>query len=123
MRKHKFRAWNKEKRKMTTYFYITSTGIVKNANIEKHLEDMDVELLEYIGIKDNNNEEIYEGHIVEISHNDTKYVSDIRFLHGSFCVNQYGTYFPMFSLARPGDVISIIGNIYENPELLGDKEK
>ena len=126
MRKHKFRAWDKKQRKwldinlhmsVVDGCFYWQFGYI--SDILSADERENIELVESIGIKDKNDNEIYWGDIVKIKRdNFFEYVSDVRFLYGSFCVNQHGTYFPIFSLARPGDTMRIIGNVYENPELM-----
>ena len=78
-------------------------------------------VMQGISRKDNNGKDIYEGDVLRITNDNanTTIISDIKFLHSSFCVKDcYGEYYPMFSLARPGDVLEILGNIYANPELI-----
>lgn len=60
--------------------------------------------LEYTGLKDKNKKEIYEGDIVQFQH-----------------IDDYGYMTNIFSM-ESDIVIEIIGNIYENPELLKENK-
>jgi uncharacterized phage protein (TIGR01671 family) len=79
---------------------------------------------EYTGIKDRNGKEIYEGDIIRPL-NLNGCISDgvIKFRHGCFIALQIsGEHYEECLGNLNNDHIVIIGNIYENPELLnGDK--
>jgi hypothetical protein len=117
MREIKFRAWDKENEEMYDVAMIdVETGEVAYTdhptgyNADALLEQ--VELMQYTGLKDKNGKEIYEGDI--ILRQDE--VGRIEFSEdGSFLIR-----FP-HHLARMNATwgpIEVIGNIYENPELL-----
>ena len=71
---------------------------------------------QYTGVKDENGKEIYEGDIIKCFNSGNSYVS---FKGGVFgLISDYG--FIPFSDVH--GKMRVIGNIYENPELLDDSE-
>ena len=115
MREIKFRCWDKEKR---AFHYFE----VFNVMAEK-AEDYWEEPQQYTGLKDSKNKEIYERDIIEWDKLLMDCVSTERCrMTIEFFVDQE----MMAAKFRfPGTVnkhtIEIIGNIYENPELLDKK--
>lgn len=71
----------------------------------------DYKLMQYTGLKDKNGTEIYEGDIVKaVGKYDYKFKArQIEFIDGAFKVIGYGLC---------AALVEVIGNIYENPELL-----
>lgn len=90
---------------------------------------------QYTGLKDENGKEIYEGDIVEFSYDvfngnfDTKIGKGIvKFIAGAFQIKTIEIedidnieYFTLYSVNE--DDIEVIGNIYDNPELLESEDK
>ena len=85
----------------------------------------DIELMQYTGIKDKNGVEIYEGDIVLIRIDKTNILHKtvIKFKHGAFIADIIGNndYIYLFHFGFNKDDFEVIGNIYENPELLEEK--
>lgn len=103
-REIKFRAWDKKWLFMT---YPCTLEDIKNGF--EGIFGKNKDLMQYTGLKDKNGKEIYEGDIVNHKYYSTPIV--ITFKNGCF---------------ESGDVnitdksLEIIGNIYENPELLNN---
>lgn len=124
----KFRAWDKE---ADTMHDVTSIWFDRNNEQYKlgHVsfpsqETVDTifdnfELMQSTGLKDKNGVEIFEGDIVKIIGDVLgDDMSVIRFTEGGFYLD-YKNLDTEFELLYSIDLpIEIIGNIYENPELL-----
>lgn len=102
----KFRAWDKEKNKFEPYFVINQNGDIYFSGNERIQEQL--VLMQYTGILDKNDKEIYEGDIVDCQYLKPKLV-EYSPLYG-FMGN--------FPEGLQEELCEVIGNIYENPELL-----
>jgi len=113
-REIKFRAWNKKdsnlKDRMIQQATITNNGLV----VMPDGDEWDIPLMQYTGLKDKNGKEIYEGDIVMGMHGDTAVIGQVRYTEESI----YPTYGWDIMIQYPQKSIEVIGNIYENPELL-----
>ena len=83
---------------------------------------VDVETVgQYTGMKDFNGKEIYEGDIIKINEEECysgEHVGDVCFLDVGGCWYINGVRDGLADINR-NYWIDVIGNIYENPELLG----
>jgi uncharacterized phage protein (TIGR01671 family) len=149
MREYKFRAWDKKTKKLYPVelirFYFS--GIDQNGQGGAFLTDCEkdigkfeeigdtgfqnfneqtgifrnfneIELMQYTGLKDKNGKEIYKGDIVEINCGTYKDNAVVNFIDGTFTTHDRG-FEP--DIMPPEKDMEIIGNIYENPELLKAK--
>ena len=131
----KFRAWLKEEKKMVNVETIDFTDksmqyLEKNEIIDAYLLRRmifdDVELMQYTGQKDKNSKEIYEGDILKYNFpydGRLKHVSPVKFLEteASFGLKDiYGNEIQLYRITA-NNYFEVIGNIYENPELLEEK--
>ena len=127
MREIKFRAWNCETKRYDPCFYLLSEGdgiineiigIEDDNGNEQLIEHGEVILQQFTGLKDKDGREIYEGDIVFIDDS----IGKIGWNNEALC---FCIYFLMedggFDDERLCDYIKdieVIGNIYENPDLL-----
>ncbi|WP_169783706.1 YopX family protein, partial [Campylobacter mucosalis] len=91
--------------------------------------DNGIELMQYTGLKDKNGTEIYEGDIVKFDPSvqplgdmpQDGEVGIIKYVLNSFVVVPQSDCSINYNIDEIGDWV-VIGNIYENPELLKDKK-
>lgn len=132
MREIKFRAWDKTENRMARNveeLKFNSKGIyavvLNHLGFEMRRRAKDVELMQYTGLKDRNGKEIFEGDIA--FHRDYECSGYVVFsddeLAFAFLVitgsNNKGPTTEFEWLYDYADGLEIIGNIHENPELLG----
>jgi uncharacterized phage protein (TIGR01671 family) len=126
----KFRAWHNELARMMSisdmWFNVDSLGEIglNDAVMNDYItvSPDEIELMQSTGLKDKNGKEIFEGDILK----SNKYITSVFYERGAYCVKFCRTTNTTVTM----NVISfiekyktkVIGNIYENPELLEDSK-
>ena len=126
MREIKFRAWVKDRKaifEVVLINYVTKkvTYLLERVGhllSIRHEKFNDIELMQYTGLKDKNEKEIYEGDILFESFGEKYY--KVVFENGGFRAEFKGDFdehsFDLIDVVAQG--CEIVGNIYENPELM-----
>jgi len=130
MRDIKFRAWNYKINKMFKVGDEFATTHDLDC-VQYFKEGQSVALLQYTGLKDKNGVEIYEGDLLVVRHSKGDLLlkekpSKVYFSEGCFELILPSQNMEMYlhEVAHGDNVISashnceVVGNIYENPELL-----
>ena len=137
-REIKFRAWNKEDKIMVDLQKITPLALNDMMNTQLNLQGRsglfipffkELELMQYTGLKDKNEKEIYIGDVVQdkydIKGNPETDTGRIDFINGCTCVTYFDLdedeqrqYYPAYNGLK---YYEVIGNVHENPELIKEK--
>ena len=124
-----FRAWTEEGKAMYYGVYPFRDGTLLLSYDEIAFDEVpasDFILMQSTGLKDKNGKEIYEGDIVKYKSGCYTYTEEVAYNKNfaGFGVRDANTdiIFTFWVLAENVDLISleVIGNIYQNPELLGE---
>lgn len=74
---------------------------------------------QYTGLTDKNGRKVFEGDICEFSAYGESYKGDVRFINGNFTI-WCGKCAPFLDDALEKHSAIVIGNIFDNPELMGE---
>ena len=122
MREIKFRAWDKVRKEMR----FEQVGEIGRIDLFfRRLHGVEIDIMQYTGLKDKNGKEIYEGDILDggylnpLTGQKVKHYYLVEFERGIFYAkligkSPYGDTFLYFQNKRS----AIIGNVHENKELL-----
>lgn len=119
MREIKFRAWDKLNKEM---FNIESINFQERRVYKDDVSYRnfnDVELMQYTGLKDKNNKEIYEGDIVTLHNSRYKVIYNSK--GARFVLRNDEFELEITFINNNNERMEILGNIYENPELMEDE--
>jgi len=146
MREIKFRIWIKDESKMiylddkendveinflnnitsnheTYWEVVTKVSDLRFAHMPQYFDSRDSEnvLMQYTGLKDKNGIPIYEGDLINLGNTGRKHigVASIVWYGAGFSINQ-NKYMGWLGKDIANNC-EIVGNIYENPELLESK--
>ena len=121
----RYRAWDSWRKRMSVVdrIYIDTEGVRLYDDFGEYWRDFrDVKLMQSTAFKNKNGKEIFEGDIVKMAkdvYSEPTYYDFVRHRGGAYRLEskQHGC-----ELWLRHTDCEVVGNIYENPELLEDKE-
>lgn len=108
MREIKFRVWDKTKQNWVKYTDAELGSTIRGVNDNRY------ELMQFTGLKDKNGKEIYEGDIVQV---EGAIPAEIYWKYEAWQLRNGDKTGGMLGNWEP-EQIEVIGNIYENQDLL-----
>ena len=132
-REIKFRAWDKTKNEMVFDGIEYEIRLLNLPSIEGHPIESQIgfsndydgrifELMQFTGLHDQNGVEIYESDIVKYDYDDMYDPSGIHYPHKGKIETTIIEFESISDFPDLPNNIEIIGNIYENPELMESKQ-
>lgn len=116
MRKIKFRAWDPVLKEMIGIgnfdYVIRFSGKVTMGSIAAN-----VELMQYTGLKDKNGAEVYEGDVLRLAYETIQMDGHVMAKDDGEWIF-YKDEMNFLGVHHNRERVTVIGNIYENPELL-----
>jgi uncharacterized phage protein (TIGR01671 family) len=118
MREIKFRVWEKKEKQFvdfgSAHAHYGLGGEFKHPNLV---------FQQFTGLKDKNKEEIYEGDIIQTNTFGNKVIGVIEYVKDSFVItgrymNKKNSVLSHFDCYGNMNVLEVIGNVFENPELI-----
>ncbi len=122
MKEIKLQFWNRKSKTMSVPYSLADLAYEGFPNQYKNehedVLDEECDVLQYTGLKDKNGKEIYEGDIIR-SYEKVTTIIWLESEGGFYARTLTGECFKYYH----NSIIEIIGNIYENPNLLQDSTK
>ena len=125
----KYRAWDSVEKKVVEHFFITDNGLI--CNMEKPtsdskllipIEKSELILMQSTGLVDKNGKEVFVGDIIKCTRGCLHEVYIEKEYSGTYCGGMPAVYLKDLGEGYAWtEHEEIIGNIYENPELLEDE--
>ena len=111
--------------------WVKGKDIIEDKDIQIQRED-NFELMQYTGLHDESGKEIYEGDIVRFKHRDITIMAPVKYgewqeskcdeydcpHYGYYIDYKWDNYCENTGFDLYEKIVEVVGNIYENPELL-----
>ena len=117
----KFRAWEKYSRIMRPWEWVhehLNMRVFISDELEKQSDMYGYILMQFTGLLDSQGKEIFEGDIVSGRVFEYQGNFEVCFDEGAFSVKVSDEYTPCLYEGIPEKQLTVIGNIYENPDLI-----